>query len=117
MPFPPLLSLHSDVLLIILSHLLIDAPRSPTTAAILRTCSALHSLGHPFLYEIIDLTGIKEGKYVVEAWEGLFGEEKGLLTENGRLGAGFGRRVRELRLGGSDTLGTDDWDGKSRQIC
>jgi hypothetical protein len=85
----------------ILAHLLVDTPRTPTRAAILRTCSTLHQLGMPLLYRVVDLVGYPRSTFTEDqhklTWDSLFGTW-GLLTEHGRI-KNLGRSVRVLRVG------------------
>lgn len=101
MPSPPsiLASLNSDVLLIIRSFLLVDAPPTPHLPSVLRTCSTLHELGLPFLYTVVDLTGYRTSDHVITHWKTLFGEGA-VLAKGGRNGGELGSIVRVLRLGG-----------------
>jgi len=80
-----LTSLNSDVLRVVLSVLLVDAPPTPHLSAVLRTCSTLHELGLPFLYTVVDLTGYKISEQVVAHWKSLFGQA-GVLAKGGRTG-------------------------------
>ena len=108
-----LASLPADVLLQILSCILVDAARSPTTAAVLRTCTALHELGTPLLHRCIDLRGYKTEDEVVSAWKRLFGW-RGTLTDDGRFRGQLARNVVELRIGGpAKPLYAGDMAGQS----
>ncbi|KAL7409896.1 hypothetical protein BDY24DRAFT_418416 [Mrakia frigida] len=102
------ISLPSDVLIEILKHLLLDTPRSPTRASVLRACSLLHGLGLPLLYRIVDLTGMRRRSTVTFHWKRLFGAG-GLFVKGTRSwgGVSAGSFVRELRLGGGDAFEFD----------
>lgn len=91
-----LTSLPEDILLEVLNLLLVDTPRSPTRAAILRTCSLLHELGLPLLHRVVDLQSYATAFDTVAHWTTLFGA-KGSLTTEGRV-ADLGASVVELRL-------------------
>lgn len=93
-----LLALPADVLLEILAHLLVDSPRSPNRAAVVRSCSTLHELGLPLLHRVVDLTDIESASDTFAAYEGLFGVH-GSLTSQGRT-ADLASSVVQLRIGG-----------------
>lgn len=95
-------SLPEDVLDKILAHLLVDTPRAPHHAAILQTCSALHSLGQPLLYRTVVFDGYRTTRDLVAAMGALFGRE-GPFWGDGELKKVARRSVVELRIGRPDT--------------
>lgn len=91
------LDLPEDILLEILAHLLVDTPRCPYKAGLLRTCTHLYALGTPLLYRVVDLTGHRSALEALAHWRSLFGP-RGTLSKRGSRPE-LGAYVRELRLG------------------
>lgn len=111
-----LLSLHEDILLEILAHLLLDTARAPHKTAILQTCTLLHELGLPLLYKVVDLGGLLTRSRIVDCWTDLFGKG-GLLTQDGRI-QDLRRNVVKLRIGGPKNQGaTNALEGDVQRLC
>lgn len=104
---PPLVFLPDVPLREILAYLLLDTPRAPNRAAVVRTCKALHRLGLPLLYRVLDLGRYPTDVKFAGAWTVLFGAQ-GVLTQGGSM-PNLAAMVVELRIGGCGRV--DDWTG------
>ncbi|KAL7411685.1 hypothetical protein BDY24DRAFT_395721 [Mrakia frigida] len=93
-----LTSLPSDVLHEILGFTL-DEPNGLLRAAVLSTCSLLHEVGSPLLFQHVRLA-------TFSSWESMFGVG-GILSSLESGGKGMGKFVKELEL---DRLDVQDSD-------